>query len=133
MKSRAKSAISSSCVARDVERAVGYLDVPEAVILQPRLELVDLPASVDRFEQRAAAHDGRLEVAVERDLLLEIVRDVARAPAELDDVDELAADVEHPLDVSQVEALVHHVREADVARLAGRAGTSRNPSLKPGI
>src|SRR5205807_4457014 len=109
-------------LARDLERAVGDLDVREAVLGEPRLELVDLVAAVDGLEQRPAADDRRLEVAVERDLLLEVVRDVARAPAELDDVDELAADVEHPLDVAQVEALVHHVREADVARLAGPRG-----------
>src|SRR5579884_3172631 len=93
-------------VARDVERAVGDLDVREAMLDEPRLELVHATARVDDLEERAAADDGRLEGAVERDLLLEIVRDVARPPAELDDVDELAADVEHPLDLAQVHPLV---------------------------
>ena len=50
-----------------------------------------LPLRVDGLEERAAADDRGLELTVERDLLLEVVRDVARAPAELDDVDELAA------------------------------------------
>src|SRR3954451_14598498 len=99
---------------------------------EPRLELVETPPRVDGLEERAAADDRRLEVAVERDLLLEVVRDVARAPAELDDVDELAADVEHPLDVAQVEALVHHVREADVARLSGARGDVEESVVKAG-
>src|SRR5256885_914358 len=92
--------VAAQSEAQRLERAVGDLDVREAVLVEPRLELVDLVASVDSLEQRAATDDRRVEVAVERDLLLEIVRDVARAPPELDDVDELAADVEHPFDVA---------------------------------
>src|SRR5262249_45441006 len=97
----------------------GDLDVREAVLDEPALELVDAVACVDHLEERAAAHDRRLEVAVERDLLLEVVGDVARAPAELDDVDELACGVEESLDVAHVQALVDHVREPLRARLAG--------------
>src|SRR5581483_7654237 len=109
-------------VARDVDRPVGDLDVGEAVLGEPALELLELAARVDRLEQRAAADDGRLEGAVERDLLLEVVRDVARAPAELDDVDEVARGVEEALDLAEVEALVHDMGQAGVARLARPRG-----------
>src|SRR3954451_8580238 len=85
---------------------------------EPRLELVETPPRVDDLEERAAADDRRVERAVERDLLLEVVRDVARAPAELHDVHELAAGVEHALDVAQVQALVDDMREPFRARLA---------------
>ena len=119
-------------VARDVDRAVGDLDVREAVLLEPRLELVDAVAHVDDLEERAAADDRRLERAVERDLLLEVVRDVARAPAELDDVDELAADVEHAFDLAEVHPLVHHVREPFGARLAGARGQVEESVVKAG-
>ena len=105
-------------LARDVERAVRDLDVREAEVLEPALELVHLALAVDGLEERPAADDGRRERAVERDLLLEVVRDVARAPAELDDVDVLAGRVEEPLDLAEVQALVHDVREAALARLA---------------
>ena len=87
-------------------------------MLEPALEVVDLVLRVDRLEERAAAHDRRRERAVERDLLLEVVRDVARAPAELDDVDVLAGGVEEALDLAQVQALVDDVREPALARLA---------------
>src|SRR5919109_4821530 len=96
-------------LARDLERAVGDLDVREALLDEPRLELVDPSAPVDGLEERAAADDGRLEEPVEGDLLLEVVRDVARAPSELHDVDELAGGVEEALDVAEVQALVDDV------------------------
>jgi hypothetical protein len=48
-------------LARDVERAVGDLDVRKALVGQPALELVELAAGVDGLEERAAADDGRLE------------------------------------------------------------------------
>ena len=113
MKSRAKSAtISSFRFAGDVEGAVGDLDVREPVLDEPPLELVEPAASVDRLEERATAHDRRVERPVERDLLLEVVRDVGGAPAELDDVDEGARGVEEALDVADVQPLVDHVREA---------------------
>src|SRR5215213_277023 len=104
-------------VARDLDRAIRDLDVGEAVLLQPDLECIELAACIDSLEERPAADDRRPERPVERDLLLEVVRDVARAPAELDDVDELARSVEEALDVTEVQALVHDVRESTVARL----------------
>src|SRR5580765_6733102 len=117
-------------VTRDLDRAVGDLDMREAVLGQPGLELVDLVARVDRLEERAAADDGCLEMAIERNLLLEIVRDVAGAPTELDDVDEGACGVEEPLDLAQVEALVDDVREPGAARLAGPLGHSQESVFK---
>src|SRR5262249_52488270 len=87
-------------------------DVREPVLDQPSLELVEPSARVDDLEERPPADDRRVEGPVERDLLLEIVRDVCGAPAELDDVDERAGSVEEALDVADVEPLVDHVREA---------------------
>src|SRR3954454_19931078 len=43
-------------LAWDLERAVGDLDVREPLVGQPRLELVELAARVDRLEERAPAH-----------------------------------------------------------------------------
>ncbi len=90
-------------LARDLERPVRDLDVREAVVLEPALELVHLPLAVNRFEERSPADDRCPERAIERDLLLEVVRDVARSPAELDDVHVLAGSVEEPLDLAQVQ------------------------------
>src|ERR671934_38404 len=109
-------------LARDLERAVGDLDVREALLDQPALELVELPAREDGLEQRAAAHDRCLEVAVQGDLLLEVVGDVRGAPAELDDVDVAAGSVEEALDLTQIQPLVDHVRQALGARLSGTQG-----------
>src|SRR5436853_2935513 len=89
------------------------------MLLQPALELVDPVARVHGLEEGAAAHDRRVEVPVERNLLLEVVGHVAGAPAEFDDVDEGPAGVEHPLDVAEIHALVYHVRQSDLARLPG--------------
>ena len=105
-------------LARDVERPVRDLDVREAVVLEPALEVVHLVLAVDGLEERPAADDRGRERAVERDLLLEVVGDVARAPAELDDVDVLARGVEEPLDLAQVQPLVDDVRQSALAWLA---------------
>src|SRR2546430_4636813 len=107
---------------RDVEGAVRDLDVREALLDQPAPELLQLAARVDRLEERPAADDRGLEAPIEGDLLLQVVRDVGRAPAELDDVYVLAGGVEEALDLAQVEALVDDVREALGARLAGAGG-----------
>src|SRR5579862_6807360 len=119
-------------VARNVERAVGDLDVREAMLRKPALELVHAPTRIDDFEERPAADDRRLEVPVERDLLLEVVRDVARAPAELHDVHELTGGVEHPLDVAGVEAFVDDVRQAFLTRLARALGEPQEAVAKAG-
>src|SRR5262249_39788301 len=84
-----------------------------------RLELVEPTAGVDRLEQRAAADDRCLQRTVERDLLLEVVRDVRGAPAELDDVHVGSGGIEEALDLAQVEPLVDHVRQALETTLPG--------------
>src|SRR4029077_18791766 len=117
-------------VPRNLDRAVGDLDVGEAVLGQPPLELLHLVARVDGLEERAAADDGRLEMAVERDLLLEVVGDVRGAPAKLDDVDEGSGGVEQALDLAQVQTLVDDVREPRAARLAGPFGHAKKSVFK---
>src|SRR5262249_5929267 len=56
-------------LAWDLERAARDLHVREALLAQPALDLVELPAGVNGLEQRPAADDRRLQGAVERDLL----------------------------------------------------------------
>src|SRR5205814_2141802 len=119
-------------ITRNVERAVGNLDVREALLDQPRLELVEFPLRVDGLEESAAADDRRLERAVERDLLLEVVRDVAGAPAELHDVDELSGRVEQALYVADVQPLVEHMGETFAARLAGPCRHTEESVVKAG-
>src|SRR3954453_14998278 len=118
-------------LAWDLERAVGDLDVREPLVGQPRIELVELAARVDRLEERAPADDRRLERAVEPDLLLEVVGDVRGAPPELDEVDVAAGRVEHALDLAQVHALVDHVRQALDPRFP-RARREVEESVKAG-
>ena len=103
-------------LARDVDRAVGDLDVREAELGQPALVLVELVLRVDDLEERAADHDGLLAQDVE--LALEVGRHVRGAPAELDDVDVLAGGLEHVLPRARAEALVEHVGEPAVAAQA---------------
>jgi hypothetical protein len=129
-------------LSRDLDRSVGDLDVREALFDQPLLEFIQPAPTVDRLEQRSATDNGRLERPVQRNLLLQVVGDVRRPPAELDNVDELAAGVEHAFDVAQVEALVDDVGQAFRARLAGALGQveetvvkggHRAPSASPGL
>src|SRR5437764_445408 len=101
------------------------LDEPGLALLrQPLLEFVELLASVDGLEERPSADDRRVEGAVERDLLLEIVRDVPGAPAELHDVDEGARGVEQAFDLPQIQTLVDDVSEPGATRLARPLGHS---------
>ncbi len=106
-------------LARQVDRAVGDLDALEAVVAQPAAVAVELAAHLGDLEQRAAADHGDAERAVERELLAQVLRHVRRAPAELDDVDVVAAGRHQALDLRQGQALVHDVRDADLARLGG--------------
>ena len=131
VKSRAKSAISSSfALARDVDRAVGDLDVREAELGEPPLVLVELARRVDDLEERAADHDRLLAQHVE--LALEVARDVRGAPAELDDRDVVARHLEDVLPAARAEALVDHVGQADVPRQVEIKGGQRAPSASPG-
>ena len=116
-------------LARDVDRAVGDLDVCEPELDQPLLVLVEFSERVDDLEERPADHDGLVAQHVE--LALEVVRDVRGAPAELDDRDVIAGDLEHVLPRARAEALVDHVREADVLAEAELKGGHRAPPASP--
>src|SRR6266513_1844926 len=54
----------------------------ETLSSKPLFALVQAIPAVTGLEQRPAADDGRLERPVEGDLLLQVVRDVRRPPAE---------------------------------------------------
>ena len=127
VKSRASSAISSSLRSRGMSIVPSEISTCERRFsVSQRRYSSSLPAGDDRLEERAAADDGRLERAVEGDLLLEVLRDVRRAPAELDDVDVVAGRVEEasmsrrfsPLSMTCVRPLVRGFGE--------RAGRSRS-------
>ena len=105
-------------------------DMRTGLLDEPRLEVVHPAPAVDRLEQGPAADDGRLERAVERDLLLEVVRDVPGAPAELDDVDEVPCGVEEPFDLAEVQSLVDDVRESAATRLRGPYGNAQESVCK---
>src|SRR6266508_3847269 len=109
-------------IVREGDGAVRDLDVRDALLGEPRPVLVELVPADDRLEERSAADDGHVEGAVERDLVLEVARDVRGAPAELDDVDVVAGRPEEALDVDEVEALVDDVCEPLRARLRGTRG-----------
>ena len=117
-KSFASSAISSSLRSRGSSIVPSETSTCEKRFShQPAAVLVELAAGDHRLEERSAADDRRLERAVEGDLLLEVVRDVRGPPAELHDVDVVARGVEEPLDLAEVEALVHHVGQPLCPRL----------------
>src|SRR6266540_1258227 len=109
-------------IVREGDGAVRDLDVRDALLGEPRPVLVELVPADDRLEERSAADDGHVDGAVERDLVLEVARDVRGAPAELDDVDVVAGRPEEALDVDEVEALVDDVCEPLRARLRGTRG-----------
>ncbi len=70
-------------------------------LAQPRDQAVD-PTLTDRnLRQRAAEHDRYLVLGVARELRLEVARDERRAPAELDDVDGRAGDLEQAVDLGE--------------------------------
>src|SRR6478609_2038441 len=116
-------------LARDVDRPVGDLDMREAQVLQPRLVVVEPALRVDDLEERAAEDDGLVAQHVQ--LALEALRHVRRAPAELDDRDVLAGDLEDVLPRARAEALVDHVGQADVAADAEIKGGHRAPRASP--
>ena len=109
-------------LAREVDRPVGDLDVGEAVGREPALVLVELSAGDDGLEECPAADDRGLERAIEGDLLLEVVRHVGRAPAELDDVHVFARRVEEAFDLRQAHPLVDDVGEPLHPRLRRARG-----------
>src|SRR5215218_961573 len=118
-------------LARDLYRTVRDLDVGEALLGKPAPVLVQLVAREDGLEECAAADHGRVERAVERNLLLEVARHVGRPPTELHDVDVIAGGVEEPLDLAEVEPLVDDVGQAAAPGLR-RAGGEVEKTVKAG-
>ncbi len=91
-------------------------------LAQPGDEPLD-PALADRdLGQRAAEHDRDAARGVALELGLQIGGDERRAPAELDDVDAVAGDLEQPVDLGHRQAPVDHVGDAVLARLGGPRG-----------
>src|SRR5690348_15402427 len=112
-------------LARDLHGAVGDLDVRDAEALEPALVLLELVADVDDLEERAADDDGLAAQDVE--LAAQVLRDVRGPPAELDDVDVVAGDLEHVFPSARAEALVEDVRQAAVTRQADVKNGHRAP------
>src|SRR5512132_862305 len=84
--------------------AVGDLDVREPELAEPELVLVHLAARPDGLEERPADDDALAGQHLE--LALQVRRDVRRPPAELDDVDVVAARLEDVLPGPRPEPLV---------------------------
>ena len=67
--SPASRSISASLrVVRQLDRAVGDLDVAQAQLAQPGDQLVDAPLRDRQLGERAAEHDGDVVRAVAREL-----------------------------------------------------------------
>src|SRR5581483_3829269 len=116
-------------LARNLDRAVRDLDVVDAEVGEPPLEVVELPARVDDLEERAPDHDGL--AAQNLELPLEVACDVGRAPPELDDRDVVARNVEDVLPRARAEPLVEDVRKTAVALDADVKGGHRAPRASP--
>ncbi len=130
VKSRAKSAISSSLRSRGMSIVPSEISTcvsPSSV--SHCLYSSRLPQRIHDLEERPADHHGL--VAQHLELALEIVRDVRGAPAELDDRDVIAGDLEHVLPRARAEALVDHVRQADVLAETEIKGGHRAPPASP--
>ena len=67
--------------------------------------------------ERAAEHDGDPVGAVAGELGVEVLGDDRRPPAELDEVDRGAGDLDQALDLGDRQAAVEHVRDPPLARL----------------
>ena len=101
----------------DRQGPVGDLDVTDAQLVQPRDEAVDAPVAKRDLRQRAAEHDGHLGARVAAQLRLEVGGHERRSPAELDEVDAGAADLQQALRLGAREPLVEHVRQPALTRL----------------
>src|SRR5450756_428168 len=75
-----------------------------------------------QLEEGAAEADRDAVALVEGDLLLDVGRDCRGAPAQFDDVDVVLGDLEKLAYLVEAIALVEHVREAALARLARALG-----------
>ena len=101
----------------DRDRAVGDLDVAQAQLREPRHQALH-PTLADReLGQRAAEHDGDPVGRVAIELGAQVGRDQRRAPAQLDDVDAAARDLEQVVDLGHRQAPIDHVRQPPLARL----------------
>ena len=108
-------------LARDLDRAVGDLDVRQAEARSATACTRRACPCVDDLEERAADHDRLVAQHVE--LALEVPRHVRRAPAELDDRDVVAGDLEDVLPGARARA---PCRSRGSGRRGGRAaGQSR--------
>src|SRR5437899_2155060 len=75
-----------------------------------------------QLEERAAEAGCDPGLPVRFDLRLDVLREVAGAPAELDDVDVARGRRQHILDLAEAESLIEHVSEALFPRLGGAPG-----------
>ena len=93
----------------------------EPELAQPRDQAIDATLADRELGERPAEHHGDAVVGVARELGLEVGAHERRAPAELDDVDDLPGDLEQPVDVGERHPAIDHVGDAVLARL-DRAG-----------
>jgi hypothetical protein len=115
--------------ARDLDGAVRELHMSEPELRQPALVPVDLVGGVDGLEEGAA--DDNPLLAEDFELPAEIRGDVRGPPAELDDVDVIAARLEDVFPRARAEALVDHVSQAAVAWLKDEQRSPSTASARP--
>ena len=94
------------------DRPVGDLEVLQAELVHPRNQLLEATAADRKLGERAAEHDGNPVVPVALELALEVAGRERGTPSELDDVDELAGDLDHPVDLRGRQPAVDHVGHA---------------------
>ena len=102
-----------------------------AGLLEPAAVLVELPRAMTASKSVPPQTTGTSERAVELDLLLQVLSDVARAPTELHDVDVVARGRRGLRPAAPGALSMTWVRPL-LRGFGGRAGGSRKP-LKPGI
>ena len=90
--------------------AVGDLHALHAALVDERQVLLELALAQADLEERAAEAHRDAEALVEGDLLLDVRRDHSCAPAELDDVDVVAGDLDELAYLVQAEPLVEGAR-----------------------
>src|SRR5438270_4249667 len=104
------------------DRAVGDLDMAETELAQPRDQALDATLADRNLRERAAEHHGYPVRRVALELGAQVGGNERSSPAELDDVDELAGDLQETVDVRERHAAVDHVRDASLAGLARALG-----------
>jgi hypothetical protein len=96
--------------------------VIQAQLVQPGDEPVQAVLGDGQFGERAAEHRRDPVVLVPSQLGLEVAGGDGGAPAELDNVDVVARDLDQPVDVGHAQTAVEHVRDALLAGLGGARG-----------